>query len=136
NVVVILTLMIIVAIVTIISGMLILMVDKIRIIALLAALGAGRRLIGRIFMRLALRIAFGGLIIGNIIAISILYFQQNTHFVPLDPESYYIDFVPVEISYTEIAVLNIAIILVIWLSLILPAGFAGKVAPARTLASE
>ncbi len=136
NVIVILTLMIIVAIVTIISGMLILMVDKIRIVALLKALGASRRLIGNIFKRLALRIAFFGLIIGNVIALALLYIQDYTHFIPLDAESYYIDFVPVKISFAEIALLNLAIIFIIWLSLMLPARFAGKVAPARILASE
>ncbi|MDE6558632.1 MAG: hypothetical protein K2K29_01940, partial [Muribaculaceae bacterium] len=136
NVIVILTLMIIVAIVTIISGMLILMVDKIRTVALLKALGASRRLIGNIFKRLALRIAFFGLIIGNVIALTLLYIQDYTHFIPLDAESYYIDFVPVKISFAEIALLNLAIIFIIWLSLMLPARFAGKVAPARILASE
>ena len=136
NVIVILTLMTIVALVTIISGMLILMVDKIRIIALLSALGAGRKLIGKIFMRLAIRIAVIGLLIGDFLSIGLLYFQDTTHFIPLDPENYYIDFVPVEISFSQFLILNIAVLAIIWLALILPAGFAGKVAPARTLASE
>lgn len=136
NVIVIMTLMTIVAIITIISGMLILMVDKIRLIALLTAMGASRKLISRIFMRLATRIALIGLIIGDILGISLLYIQRTTHFIPLDPDSYYIDFVPVEVSIPELVILNIAVLIIIRIALLLPARFAGKVAPARTLASE
>lgn len=136
NVVVILTLMIIVAIVTLISGMLILMVDKIRIIALLSALGARRSLIRGIFIRLAAKIALIGLIIGDSVALALLYFQHETHFFYLDADSYYIDFVPVEISFPSIIILNLCVFAIIWLALLIPSRFAGKVAPARTLARE
>ncbi len=136
NVIVVLTLMTIVAVITLISGMLILMVDKIRVIALLAALGAGRKLISGIFIRLASKIAIIGLAIGDILAISLLYAQDKTHFIPLDADSYYIDFVPVQLSFADLAILNLAILAIIWLALLLPSRFAGKVAPARTLARE
>lgn len=136
NVIVVLTLMTIVAVITLISGMLILMVDKVRVIALLAALGASRTLISGIFMRLAVKIAIIGLLIGDALSLGLLYFQHTTHILPLDPDSYYIDFVPVEISIPSIIILNVAVMVVIWLALILPSRFAGKVAPARTLARE
>lgn len=136
NVVVVLILMTIVAIITLISGMLILMVDKVRVIALLTALGASRHLISKIFIRLAAKIAILGLIIGDTLSLILLYFQNKTHFIPLDPDSYYIDFVPVEISIPAMIILNIGVLFIIWISLILPSRFAGKVAPARTLARE
>lgn len=136
NVIVILTLMTIVACVTLVSGMLILMIDKVRFIAILAALGASRKLISRTFMLLAARIALYGLLIGNTLALTFLYLQKYTHFIPLDPDSYYIDFVPVEVSLAAIAILDVAIMLIIWVVLILPARFAGKAAPARTLSAE
>lgn len=136
NVVVVLTLMTIVAVITLISGMLILMVDKVRVIALLASLGAGRKLISGIFMLLASKIALIGIALGDILALTLLYFQNKTHFIPLDPDSYYIDFVPVEISVPVILILNVAIFSIILIALILPSRFAGKVAPARTLARE
>lgn len=136
NVVVVLTLMTIVAVITLISGMLILMVDKVRVIALLASLGAGRKLISGIFMLLASKIALIGIVLGDILALTLLYFQNKTHFIPLDPDSYYIDFVPVEISVPVILILNVAIFSIILIALILPSRFAGKVAPARTLARE
>lgn len=136
NVIVVLTLMTIVACVTIVSGMLILMVDKIRFIALMSALGAPRKMISRIFMLLSARIAIKGLVIGDCLALSTLYLQKVTHFLPLDPESYYIDFVPVSISIPALLILNLAVLLIIWIVLMLPSRFAGKAAPARTLAAE
>lgn len=136
NVVVVLVLMTVVACVTLVSGMLILMVDKIRFIALMSALGATRRQIGRIFMLMAARIALYGMAIGDIIGLSLLYLQKTTHFLPLDPDSYYIDFVPVDISIPAILTLNAAVLAIIWIVLIIPSGFAGHAAPARTLATE
>lgn len=136
NVIVVLVLMTIVAAVTLISGMLILMVEKIRLIALLSALGASRKQIGRIFILLASKIALIGLIIGNVVALSILYTQKVTHYIPLDPESYYIDFVPVKISIPAVLILNAGVMAIIWIILILPARFAGKAAPTRTLTTE
>lgn len=136
NVAVVLTLMTIVAVMTLISGMLILMVDKVRIIALLAALGAPRRMISRVFILLASKIAVIGLLIGDALALGFLYFQKYTHFLPLDPDSYYIDFVPVEISLSAMLILNAGVLAIIMTALILPSRFAGKAAPARTLSRE
>lgn len=136
NVVVVLALMTVVACVTLVSGMLILMVDKIRFIALMSALGATRRQISRIFMLMAARIAIYGMLIGDLVGLSLLFIQRHTHFLPLDPDSYYIDFVPVEISIPAILLLNAAVLAVIWIVLIIPSRFAGRAAPARTLATE
>ncbi|MBD5371701.1 MAG: ABC transporter permease [Bacteroides sp.] len=136
NVVVVLALMSVVACVTIVSGMLILMVDKIRFIALMRALGASRQVISRVFILLASKITLHGVVIGNILALLLIYVQQRTHFIPLDAESYYIDFVPMSISWQSVMILDAGVITLIWLVLLIPSRFAGKVAPGRTLASE
>ncbi len=136
NVVVVLTLMTIVACITLVSGMLILMVDKVRFIALMSALGASRPTISRIFMLLAAKIAILGMLIGDALAIGLIYAQRATHFIPLDADSYYIDFVPVNLSWTAFIILNLAVLAIIWIVLILPSRFAGKAAPARTLAED
>ncbi|MBD5385515.1 ABC transporter permease [bacterium] len=136
NVAVVLTLMMIVAGITLVSGMLILMVDKIRFIALISALGAPQRIIGRIFMLMAVKVAAFGMVAGNVLAIASLYIQRHTHILPLDPESYYIDFVPVEINWTSILLLDAGVLLIIWLLLYIPSQFARRAAPARILANE
>ena len=136
NVIVILTLMTIVAVVTLISGMLIIILDKKRFIGLVRSMGASVRSVRKVFIFMALRIAIWGLLIGNIIAICILWAQDRWHLIPLDADSYYIDFVPVELSWISILILNIATLLIIYLSLILPSWLAAKISPAETMRYE
>ncbi|MDE6071136.1 MAG: FtsX-like permease family protein [Muribaculaceae bacterium] len=136
NVIVILTLMTIVAVVTLISGMLIIILDKKRFIGLVRSMGASVRSVRKVFIFMALRIAIWGLLIGNIIAICILWTQDRWHLIPLDADSYYIDFVPVELSWISILILNIATLLIIYLSLILPSWLAAKISPAETMRYE
>lgn len=133
NVAVVLVLMTLVACVTLVSGMLIIIADKQRFIALMKSLGAGNALLRKVFVYLALRVALVGLLIGDAIGLTILYIQKYTHFIPLDPDSYYIDFVPVYISWPAVAILNIAVLLIAWIVLILPARFVGRTSPARSL---
>lgn len=127
NVYVILSLMTAVALITLISGMMILIVDKKRFIAIMKALGASNKLIRKIFIWLTIRVAFTGLIIGNAIMITILVLQEKYHFIPLDPENYYIDFVPVKLNIPDILILNAAILAVTYFMLILPSRFVGSI---------
>lgn len=136
NVVVVITLMLVVACVTLISGMLIVIVDKKRFIALMKALGMSGRNLRRVFIYLAIRVALVGLLIGDALAIGLILLQRATHLLPLDPDSYYIDFVPAELSWGWIVAVNVGTLVVAWLMLILPARFVGAISPARTLATE
>lgn len=136
NVAVVLTLMTIVASITIISGMLIIILDKMRFIGLMKALGASSRLLRQVFVLLALKVAAIGMIIGNAAMLLFLWIQDRTHFIPLDPESYYIDFVPVELNSAMIVLLNIGVLAVILAVLLIPSAFVATIAPARTLRAE
>lgn len=136
NVVVILTLMIIVAIATLISGMLILILDKDRFIGIIRALGASVKNVRRVFVFLALKIAAIGMLIGNLLMLTLLEIQDKTHLLPLDAEAYYIDFVPVKIDWSWVAALNIGVFVVIYLSLALPSRFVAKISPAESMRSE
>ncbi|MDE5552720.1 MAG: hypothetical protein K2I91_05910 [Muribaculaceae bacterium] len=136
NVWVILILMTVVAVVTLISGMLIMMVDKVRFIALMSALGASRKLLGRVFVLLAVRVALTGLLVGDIIGIGLVAIQKYTLFIPLAPDSYYIDFVPVAFNWYALSLLNIAVIIIAFLMLILPSRYVGKISPVRVLMRE
>lgn len=127
NVIVILALMTAVALITLISGMMILIVDKKRFIAVMKALGASNRLIRKIFVWLTLRVAFTGLIFGNAIMLTLFLLQKYYHFIHLDAESYYIDFVPVEISINSIVILNVAILIITYLMLLFPSRFVGSI---------
>lgn len=136
NVAVVLTLMIIVAVATLISGMLILILDKKRFIGIVRALGGQVRLIRKVFIFLALRVALVGMIIGNVLILSLLYCQSRWHILPLDPESYYIDFVPVELDVWWLITLNIASLFVIYLCLLLPSRFVAGISPVVAMRNE
>ena len=136
NVAVVLALMTVVACITLISGMLIIILDKKRFIGLMKALGAPSAAIRRIFIYLAIKIAAIGLAIGNLLMLALLFIQKHTHFIPLDPDSYYIDFVPVEISWISVAVLNLGVLIVIYVALVLPSRSVAKVSPAETMRYE
>ena len=133
NVTVILTLMTIVACITLIAAMLILILDKVRLIGILRALGATRRKVCNVFVFMALRIALLGIIIGNGIGLLILFLQQKYHFLPLDADSYYIDYVPVQMNVESIIILNVAVTAVVFLALLLPATVAGRISPAESM---
>ncbi len=136
NVVVVLILMIIVGGITLVSGMLILIIDKKRFIGLMKAMGAPTSKVRKIFVYLAIRIALIGMLVGNVAMLSLIYIQGKTHFLPLDAESYYIDFVPVSISWLEVALLNIGVIIIMYLVLVLPSRFVAGISPAETMRYE
>lgn len=133
NVAIILCLMIIVACITLIGGMLMLIIDKVRLIGVLRSMGANGAVIRKIFIILALRIALRGLIIGNAVMISALWLQMKFRFVPLDADNYYIDYVPVKLEWGYIGLLNIGILLAVLLTLLLPAQMASHISPAKVM---
>lgn len=133
NVIVILSLMMAVGCITLVSGMLIMILDKKRFIGLLRALGATTRRVRDVFVYLALRVTLTGLIVGDALGLGLLWIQSRTHFIPLDADSYYIDFVPVRLSLWWILALNAGVLLVVWLVLILPSRFVARISPAETM---
>lgn len=133
NVVVILSLMTAVACITLIAAMLILIIDKVRLIGILRAMGARRSQVRSIFVFLALRIAIVGLLIGNAFALLLLWIQDEWHLLPLDADGYYIDFVPVKVEWTSVLFLNVAVAAVAFLALLLPSILAGRISPAESM---
>ncbi len=136
NVIVILVLMIIVGCTTLVSGMLIIIIERKRFIGMIKALGAPTSKVRNIFVFLAIRVALWGMLIGNVFIISFLYCQEKTHFLPLDPESYYIDYVPVQLSWNWILILNVAVLFIIYFVLIIPSRFVSGISPAETMRYE
>ncbi|MDE6795295.1 MAG: FtsX-like permease family protein, partial [Muribaculaceae bacterium] len=136
NVVVVIILMMIVGCITLISGMLIIILEKKSFIGMMKALGAPTRKVRSIFVFIALKIAIYGLLVGNILILTVLYLQMRYHFMPLDADSYYIDYVPVQISWFSIFLLNLGVIVVTYLVLILPSRFVSKISPAESMRAE
>ena len=133
NVIVIIILMTVVGCVTLVSGMLIIILDKKKFIGLMRALGSPTGQIRKVFIYMAVKIAFIGILIGDFVIIILLYLQHRYHFISLDAESYYIDFVPVYLPGWIVVALDAGVILVTYLVLVLPSRFVGKISPAETM---
>ena len=136
NVVVILVLMGCVAGFTLISCLFIIILERVKTIGLLKAMGATNSQVRRIFIHMAQRLVIRGMLIGNILSITVLLLQQHYHIVPLDPEAYYLNSVPVEINWLHILILNLCVIVIASLILILPSHLASKISPAQTMRYE
>lgn len=136
NIAVILILMILVAGVTIVSGLLILILERTGTIALLKSLGATNALIRHTFIKLAVIILLKGIVIGNIIGLSLAFLQAHFHIVRLDPASYYIDSVPVVFNPVAIIAINICTFIISTLALVLPSYFVSRVHPSKVLRFE
>jgi lipoprotein-releasing system permease protein len=80
-----------------------------------------------------MRIAAIGLLWGSGISLILLYIQQKFHLLPLDAESYYMDYVPVNIDIPTVIILNIAILAVVFLTLLIPSHFAASISPAEAM---
>ena len=76
------------------------------------------------------------MIIGNVLGIGLLLLQKYTRAIPLDPEAYYLNSVPVDIRPWAFVALNIGVAVVAWLVLWLPARTASSVDPAKTINFE
>lgn len=136
NVVVIFLLMLGVAAFTLISSLFILILERIPEIGILRALGADSSTLSGIFVWLALRLAGMGMILGNIIGITLILIQYHYHVLPLDPEMYYLSYVPVRLDWLGFIALNAGVAFVAWLVLILPSRMAAGIDPAKTMQYE
>ncbi len=133
NVLVILLLMTVVAGFNMISGLLIMLFENISTIGLLKALGMNDRSISKVFLSSAARLVLKGLFIGNAVAMAFVTLQSRTHFLKLDPENYFVSFVPVKINVGAVMLADIMSFAVIMLLLLIPTMFISKVDPARTV---
>lgn len=136
NVIVILVLMGGIAAFTLISSLFIIILERVRTIGLLKALGASNAQIRRVFMLMAERLVFRGLLWGNIIGLGLTVMQWQTHLIPLNPESYYVDFVPVEFNLWYVLGVNVGAIVLSWIVLMIPAMIVARISPASTMRYE
>lgn len=105
-------------------------------IGILKALGATDAEIRRIFGYVAQRLVLAGMLIGNIVGIAFLLIQKRTHILPLDPDSYYLSFVPVEIDWLQILLLNVGVFVFCWLMILIPGQIVAKINPAKSIRYE
>ena len=136
NVVIILALMIAVAGFNMVSGILIILFERISQIGLFKALGMRDSNITKVFLYRAASIVIYGLIPGNIIAILFCWIERRYRVIPLDPTNYFVDHVPAEINITTIIGINVIAFVAIMLILLIPCRMISRISPARTLKVE
>lgn len=136
NVWIILALMIAVAGVTMISGLLIIILERVTMIGVLKAMGAKNVMIRHTFLWFAVFIITRGLLIGNLIGIGLVLLQKYTGLVGLDPQTYYVTTVPVEINIPVLLLLNVATLLISVVVLIAPSYLISHIHPAKSMRYE
>lgn len=136
NVWIILIIMMAVAAVTMISGLLIIILERTQMIGLLKALGARNAMVRHTFMWFAAFIIGRGLLWGNIIALGLVALQYFTGIVKLDPATYYVSSVPVEVNVLFVVLLNIGTLLISLFVLIGPSFLISHIHPAKTMTYE
>ena len=133
NVVIILSLMIAVSAITMISTLLILILERTSMIGVLKALGLSNRRIRRIFMYHALYILVWGIGIGNLLGFTLCLLQLKLGIVGLPQESYYVSVVPVHLDVFNILMLNIISVTACYLMLIIPSFIITKINPVKAI---
>lgn len=133
NVIIIIVLVLLVSGINLISALLVLVIEKSKTIGILKSLGATDRQILKILLYLGMRIIVKGLFWGNGIGIGIAFVQKYFRIIPLQPENYYMKYVPIELNTQVLFLLNIFTLLVTLIFLIIPGTIASKTKPVQVL---
>ena len=133
NVIIIIILMLLVAGFNMISGLLILILEKTNMIGVLKALGAQDSVIRRVFLYQAAWLIGKGLLWGNLIGAGLAFFQLKTGMFTLDPASYYIKTIPINLNLLHIILLNGGTMIAILIMLLVPSQLISRITPVKAI---
>ena len=136
NVLIILILMLIVGGVNMITSLLIIILEKSRLIGVLKAIGATNWDIRKIFIYNSLYIISSGLLFGNLIALSFSIAQKYFNLIKLDENIYFMSYVPIKIEFFSLISINIGTIIICYLILVIPSVVISKISPAKSIKFE
>ena len=133
NIAVIIILILLVAGFNMISGLLILILERTNMIGILKSIGTNNLTLRKIFLYLSIEIVARGMIFGNILGIGICLLQSHFSIFSLDPSNYFLDTVPIYINPIHIILLNIGAIIAIFLMMLGPSYLAAKISPVKSI---
>jgi lipoprotein-releasing system permease protein len=133
NVVVLVILMVVVAGFNMISGLLILILERTNMIGILKALGTRNASIRKIFMYQSGYLTLVGLLWGNLFGLGICLVQKYFHLIPLDPGSYYLDTVPINLNVLHLLLLNLGTMGITFLFLQIPSMIIARISPDKSI---
>ncbi|MBQ0137481.1 MAG: ABC transporter permease [Bacteroidales bacterium] len=136
NVVVIIILMLCVSGFNIVSGLIILILDSIRLIGTLKALGANNRFVRRVFITQSALLIGKGVLWGDIIGLGLAAIQYFTHVLPLDASTYFVSYVPIAFPWLAFLLLNIGTVIITLLILLAPSAIVTRISPAQVMHFE
>ncbi len=136
NVWVILTLMVLVAGFNMVSSLLVIILERTQMIGILKAMGAHNWSIRKVFLYFSVLLILKALTWGNLLGISLCLLQKYTHLLKLDPTSYYLEYVPVNLNVAHLILLNLGTIVITMLMLLLPSYFITKISPEKSIRFE
>ena len=133
NVIIIILLMLVVAGFNMVSGLLILILDRTYMIGVLKALGGRNIMIRKIFLYQAFNLIIKGLVIGNIFGLGICYVQKKFEILSLNPENYYLTTVPINLNLINILTINFGAAIAIMMFLIIPSMLVSRISPSKII---
>ena len=136
NVVVILVLMLLVAGFSMVSGLIILILDSVQFIGIMKALGATNRFVRRVFLTQAAMLIGKGVLWGNVLGLGLAAVQYWCHVVPLEPATYYVSTVPIAFAWEWLIVLNGMTIILSMLIMLLPSLIITRISPSKVMHFE
>lgn len=136
NVVIIIVLMLCVSGFSIVTGLIILILDSVQLIGTLKALGADNQFVRRIFIYQAILLIGKGMLWGNAIGLMLCALQYFMHWIPLDAASYYVSYVPMAFPWGWWLALNMGTLLLSWLILLAPSAIITQISPAKVMHFE
>ncbi|MHA4738390.1 ABC transporter permease [Dyadobacter sp. MSC1_007] len=133
NTAVFLTLILFVACFNMISILLVMIMERTPLIGLLKTLGSPNRQIRMVFFRVGLYLVRQGIIIGNIVGLSLCWLQYQFKLIPLDPVNYYMDTVPIVFDWPIFLMVNVVTIVIAALILLIPTLIITRIQPIKAL---
>jgi len=130
---IILILMTFVSGISLVTALLILVIERTNMIGILKTLGTSNWSIKKIFLYKISYIAFIGIGIGNLLGVGLCYIQLKTGIFKLNQETYYIDSVPIDLEVSTILFVNLACFLICFIALLLPVQMVTKISPAKSV---
>lgn len=136
NVVIIIALMLLVAGITIISMLLIIVLERTSTIGVLKALGANNSFIRKVFMQRSRKVLLIGMLLGNVFGIGLCLIQKYTEIIKLSPESYYLSSVPIELTFNSVILLNVGTFVLWVLMMLIPTMVINNINPSKSIRFE
>lgn len=136
NVIVIIGLMAFIAAFTLTSSMIVIVLERVKSIGMLKALGASNGQLQSVFMILGVRLLLWGIAIADAISMVLIVMQRQFHVLPLDPKNYYLDYVPVDMTWQMFMMVNVGAMVLGVLTMFIPVKIIASVRPVQAISFE